>query len=201
MPRADREELARVLQRGDVGTAYMGWADCRICGRQLGTRDFFGYGFLWPEKAEHYVLEHDVWTPECDAAARGRAAIASEETVIAMADNRIDPTKSVALQCSFCGGVHEGVPALEKSLAELDPDAAVFFDRDVVEPGLVCANLCGPRFRLTNRTLLAHFGSPAGACYVVFRFDAMDKKWTVIIDTVAKNRRRVLVTSTDFPRR
>ena len=66
VPRADREELARVLQRGDVGTAYMGWADCRICGRQLGTRDFFGYGFLWPEKAEHYVLEHDVWTSECD---------------------------------------------------------------------------------------------------------------------------------------
>ena len=118
--------------------------------------------------------------------------------MIAMADNQIDPTKSVALQCSFCGGVHEGVPALEKSLAELDPDAAVFFDRDVVEPGLV-ANLCGPRFRLTNRTLLAHFGSPAGACYVVFRFDAMYKKWTVMIDTGAKNRRRVLVAGTDFP--
>jgi hypothetical protein len=50
---------------GDVLTSYLGWADCRICGAQLGTRDFFGHGFIWPEKAEHYVLEHDVWTPEC----------------------------------------------------------------------------------------------------------------------------------------
>ena len=117
--------------------------------------------------------------------------------MIAMADNQIDPTKSVALQCSFCGGVHEGVPALEKSLAELDPDAAVFFDRDVVEPGLV-ANLCGPRFRLTNRTLLAHFGSPASERYVVFNFAPNAKRWVAMIDTKPP-KRRVLVAGTDFP--
>jgi hypothetical protein len=65
VPMADREELARALQGGGVGMGYMGWADCRICGARLGTRDFFGNGFLWPEKAEHYILVHDVWTPEC----------------------------------------------------------------------------------------------------------------------------------------
>ena len=72
--RADREELGRVLQLrsststigGDVLMGYMGWADCRICGERLGTRDLFGYGFVWPEKAEHYVLVHGVWTKECD---------------------------------------------------------------------------------------------------------------------------------------
>jgi hypothetical protein len=73
VPRADREELARALQirsstnptGGDVLMGYMGWADCRMCGARLGTRDLFGHGFVWPELAEHYVLVHDVWTPEC----------------------------------------------------------------------------------------------------------------------------------------
>jgi len=73
VPRADREELARALQLrsaehpggGDVLMGYMGWADCRICGERLGTRDLFGHGFVWPEKAEHYVLVHGVWTKEC----------------------------------------------------------------------------------------------------------------------------------------
>jgi hypothetical protein len=72
--RSDREELARALQLrsttnptgGDVGMSYTGWADCRMCGERLGTRDFFGNGFVWPDKAEHYVLVHGVWTRECD---------------------------------------------------------------------------------------------------------------------------------------
>jgi hypothetical protein len=71
---ADREELGRVLQLrttmnptgGDVLMSYMGWANCRICKERLGIRDFFGYGFMWPEKADHYVLIHKVWTKECD---------------------------------------------------------------------------------------------------------------------------------------
>lgn len=70
----DREELGRALQLrstmnlagGDVLMGYIGWANCRICGEQLGTRDFFGHGFVWPEKADHYVFVHKVWTKECD---------------------------------------------------------------------------------------------------------------------------------------
>ena len=74
IPHADRIELARALQlrspacptgTAEVLMSFMGWADCRICGKRLGTRDFFGHGFIWPELADHYVLEHDVWTPEC----------------------------------------------------------------------------------------------------------------------------------------
>ena len=72
--RADREELARSLQLrsitspfgGAVLMSYMGYAECRICDKRLGTRDLFGHGFVWPEKAEHYVLVHGVWTKECD---------------------------------------------------------------------------------------------------------------------------------------
>jgi hypothetical protein len=43
----------------------MGWASCRICGANLGSRDLTAFGFVWPEKAEHYIVAHDVWTPEC----------------------------------------------------------------------------------------------------------------------------------------
>jgi hypothetical protein len=73
VPRIDRDDLARALQLrtptsrdgGDVMMSYMGWADCRMCGERLGTRDLFGHGFVWPEKADHYVIVHDVWTKEC----------------------------------------------------------------------------------------------------------------------------------------
>lgn len=74
VPWTDRQDLGRALQErstmnpagGDVLMGYMGWADCRICGERLGTRDFFGHGFIWPEKADHYVLSHKVWTKDCD---------------------------------------------------------------------------------------------------------------------------------------
>ena len=70
---ADREELALALslggpsnpRGGSVLMGYMGFAECRICGERLGTRDLFGYGYIWPEKAEHYILNHKVWTPDC----------------------------------------------------------------------------------------------------------------------------------------
>ena len=51
---------------GAVLMSYLGWADCRICGARLGTRDFYGNGFVWPERADHYLVAHQVWTPECD---------------------------------------------------------------------------------------------------------------------------------------
>lgn len=73
VPWADREDLSVALQLksslnprgGDVLMGYMGRATCRICRLELGTRDLFGHGFMWPEKAEHYVIVHHVWTPEC----------------------------------------------------------------------------------------------------------------------------------------
>ena len=67
VPQDKRQELARALQDGNVLTTYRGCAACRICGVRLGSQDWFGYGFVWPQKAEHYVLMHDVWTKECDA--------------------------------------------------------------------------------------------------------------------------------------
>ena len=65
IPRADREDLARALARGTMKESYFGYAHCRICGLELGNKDLVGWGWQWPEKAEHYVLMHDVWTPAC----------------------------------------------------------------------------------------------------------------------------------------
>ncbi len=74
VPSEDREELSRALQPwgtmnptgGDVLTNAFGHATCRVCGEELGSKDLFGHGFVWPEKADHYVLAHRVWTPGCD---------------------------------------------------------------------------------------------------------------------------------------
>ena len=66
VPHDKRQELARALQDGNVLMTYRGCAACRICGVRLGSQDLFGHGFVWPQKAEHYVLVHDVWTKECD---------------------------------------------------------------------------------------------------------------------------------------
>ena len=65
IPRVDREALAKILSAGEVAETYFGYAACRICRAQLGCKDLYGHGFLWPERAEHYILEHDVWTPAC----------------------------------------------------------------------------------------------------------------------------------------
>lgn len=65
VPRQDREELARALEGGTVLKRYRGLASCRICGELLGSQDLIGHGFVWPQRASHYVLVHDVWTPEC----------------------------------------------------------------------------------------------------------------------------------------
>ncbi len=68
VPSAARDQLAFVLQNGRDAHPHMqamGWASCRICGANLGSRDLCAFGFVWPEKADHYVTKHGVWTPEC----------------------------------------------------------------------------------------------------------------------------------------
>lgn len=66
VPLRKRQQVAKLLAAGAPIEKYFGHAHCRICGVELGHCDLAGYGFIWPEKAEHYVLEHDVWTPELD---------------------------------------------------------------------------------------------------------------------------------------
>lgn len=63
VPKEDVALAVALLRSGTPGQSYMGWADCRICELRLGTKDFSRFGFVWPEKAEHYIDEHGVWTP------------------------------------------------------------------------------------------------------------------------------------------
>jgi len=65
IPPLARQRVAAILSSGREVYCYKGSADCRICGRSLGTRDLGNFGLVWPELAEHYVLEHGVWTPGC----------------------------------------------------------------------------------------------------------------------------------------
>lgn len=77
VPDLARKQVAFLLQNGQdahPGTHAMGWANCRICGAQLGSGDLTAFGFVWPERAEHYVLAHGVWTPECEQLLRAALA-------------------------------------------------------------------------------------------------------------------------------
>ena len=68
IPTWKRCALALILKNGvdaTPGVHAMGWADCRICGAMLGSLDLTGFGFVWPQRAEHYVLAHGIWTPDC----------------------------------------------------------------------------------------------------------------------------------------
>ena len=63
---ADRAEVIAALKAGRPLVVYMGFARCRICGETLGVSDMIANGMLFPQKAEHYVREHRVWTRGCD---------------------------------------------------------------------------------------------------------------------------------------
>ena len=63
VPPGDVLTAIAVLRSGEVFESWMGWADCRICGAHLGTKDMTAFDFVWPERAEHYIEAHGVWAP------------------------------------------------------------------------------------------------------------------------------------------
>ena len=93
-----------------------------------------------------------------------------------------EPTAPLRKICSTCHETHEGNSEESfDSLAGLDPEAVVYYDRDVV--GSTNVNgLCGPRFRQNSVGLYAHYGSPGGANYVVYQWKLDDKRWVMIIE-------------------
>lgn len=70
VPRVDRKALAEVLAAGRVLARYRGMARCRICGERLGSQTLGAHGFVWPQRAEHYVMVHSVWPPGATELAR-----------------------------------------------------------------------------------------------------------------------------------
>lgn len=66
----DATRVARAVERlksGRPGARYRGYATCRVCGAQLGSMDMVLPGWVFPEKAEHYIEKHGVWYPTLDA--------------------------------------------------------------------------------------------------------------------------------------
>jgi len=83
VPIVARKQVAFVLRHGrnaHPGTNLKGWATCRICEKDLGSGNLTAFGFVWPERAEHYVLKHDVWTPECSMLLRHALAAANQSS-------------------------------------------------------------------------------------------------------------------------
>jgi hypothetical protein len=68
IPSLKRLALAGVLMGGDEVNSYRGLALCRMpkCGQFLGSQDLTAYGYMFPSRCEHYVLQHGVWLPECE---------------------------------------------------------------------------------------------------------------------------------------
>jgi len=104
-------------------------------------------------------------------------------------------TKKESL-CVMCGAPAHVGHSEESfvSLAALDPEAAVFYDRDLATLADV-AGLCGPRFRQTpGQGLFAHYGSPQGERYVVYHWETEAKRWR---DFGEKYQGRVIKDASD----
>ena len=63
-----RDAVLKFLQGGREINHAKGSAYCRICSVQLGSCDRQSKDgrFSWPDKAGHYIVAHNIWTPGCD---------------------------------------------------------------------------------------------------------------------------------------
>lgn len=59
----ERDEVYQYLLQGIVVRAYMGSSACRFCGERVGSLEFTGRVYAWPEGLAHYVREHSVRLP------------------------------------------------------------------------------------------------------------------------------------------
>lgn len=75
------DKVLNALKGGAVHESYKGWAECRICGAHLGSRDLVHEGFIFPDQAEHYIEEHGVWTPALDRFAEALSWLPEEAEV------------------------------------------------------------------------------------------------------------------------
>jgi len=60
----DRNKVVAYLQTGLKCTYYRGMSSCRLCGTLLGSYEITDGTWCWPDKLEHYILDHNVRLPE-----------------------------------------------------------------------------------------------------------------------------------------
>ena len=59
-----RGMATRYLAGGFTTRIYMGWSECRLCGKPNGTSELTDGVYIWPEGLSHYVGEHGVRLPD-----------------------------------------------------------------------------------------------------------------------------------------
>ncbi len=52
-------KLAKVESKAQK-FSYLGYSECRICGKQNGNKTYYSDLFAWPEGYRHYIKEHGV---------------------------------------------------------------------------------------------------------------------------------------------
>jgi hypothetical protein len=65
----DRRAALDHLRRGTVFRVFIGRSPCRICGKDLGSRELTDGVWAWPEGLDHYVEAHEVRLPDAFVAA------------------------------------------------------------------------------------------------------------------------------------
>jgi hypothetical protein len=60
------EAIMTYIEESKIYIAYLGWASCRGCGKELGCCDMItpDKKFIFPEKYEHYISIHQIRPPD-----------------------------------------------------------------------------------------------------------------------------------------
>jgi hypothetical protein len=83
---SERDKIANYLRHGVPINSFGGFATCRLCDEVLGTRDLTDGEWVWPERLEHYITDHDVTLPDAFIATmernRWRAPACADATAV-----------------------------------------------------------------------------------------------------------------------
>lgn len=60
----ERNKLIDILKTANVDESWLGWSNCRICGKMNGSKCMELNGLVFPEGLSHYIEEHDLRPPE-----------------------------------------------------------------------------------------------------------------------------------------
>ncbi|MEK6833229.1 MAG: hypothetical protein AABY32_04225 [Nanoarchaeota archaeon] len=60
----NKDKIVQYLSKGSDAICWRGFAGCRICDTLLGTRCLSDGTWIWPQRLEHYIIEHNIVLPE-----------------------------------------------------------------------------------------------------------------------------------------
>lgn len=61
-----KKKIVAYLKKGRFVNQYLGFSECRICGKRNGNSEFTDGRFLYPEGLLHYIIEHNIRIPELE---------------------------------------------------------------------------------------------------------------------------------------